>query len=63
VATPHERPTDQSGEPEFLTISFWDLLESVRGFAGDEIDSAGFYPDDGHFLVDRETVVRRSTVQ
>jgi hypothetical protein len=38
------------------------LLESVRGFAGDEIDSAVFYPDDDHFLVDRETVVGHYTV-
>ncbi len=47
---------------EFLTVSFWDSLESVRGFAGDEIDSAVFYPEDDRFLVDRETLVRHYTV-
>jgi hypothetical protein len=34
-----------------------DGLESVRGFARDEVDSAVFCPGDDHFLVDRETVV------
>lgn len=47
---------------EFLTISFWDSVESIRSFAGDDIDHAVFYPDDDRFLVDRETVVRHYTV-
>jgi heme-degrading monooxygenase HmoA len=47
---------------EVLTISFWDSLESIRSFAGDDIDQAVFYPDDDRFLVDRETVVSHYTV-
>jgi heme-degrading monooxygenase HmoA len=43
---------------EFLTISFWDSLASIRGFAGDDIDRAVFYPDDDRFLVARDAVVR-----
>jgi heme-degrading monooxygenase HmoA len=39
---------------EFLTISLWDSLEVVRGFAGDDIEKAVFYPEDDAFLVDRE---------
>ena len=47
---------------EFLTISFWDSLESIRGFAGDEIEEAVFYPEDERFLVDREAFVRHYRV-
>ena len=39
---------------EVLTLSFWDSLDSVRGFAGEEIERAVFYPEDDRYLVDRE---------
>lgn len=47
---------------EFLTISFWDSLDSIRGFAGDDIDVAVFYPEDDRFLVDRDEQVRHYRV-
>jgi len=47
---------------EFLTISFWNSQESIRRFAGDDIESAVFYPEDDRFLVDRETFVRHYRV-
>jgi len=40
---------------EFVTLSFWDSMEAVRDFAGDEVERAVFYPEDDRFLVDRET--------
>ena len=42
---------------EFVTLTFWDSLESVRGFAGDDVERAVFYPDDDRFLVERESTV------
>ena len=42
---------------EFLTVSLWDSLESIRAFAGDEIEKAVFYPEDDRYLVDRELTV------
>lgn len=39
---------------EFVLLSFWDSLDSIRAFAGDEIERAVFYPEDDRFLVDRE---------
>src|SRR5579884_2985719 len=45
------------GRVEFVTLSFWDSLDAVRGFAGDDIERAVFYPEDDRFLVDRETTV------
>jgi heme-degrading monooxygenase HmoA len=42
---------------EVLTLSWWESLDSIRGFAGDAIDNAVFYPKDDDYLVDRETTV------
>jgi heme-degrading monooxygenase HmoA len=42
---------------EFLTLSFWESEEAVRGFAGEDIDRAVFYPEDDRFLVDRDLTV------
>lgn len=50
------------GRTEVLTLSWWDSLDSVRGFAGDNVEQAKFYPEDENYLVDRETTVRHYTV-
>ena len=39
---------------EFVVVSFWDGIEGIRAFAGDEVDKAVFYPEDERYLVDRE---------
>ncbi len=39
---------------EFLLISLWDSTESIRQFAGDDIEAAVFYPEDDRFLVERD---------
>jgi heme-degrading monooxygenase HmoA len=39
---------------EFLMLTFWESLEAVRGFAGDDVETAVFYPEDDRFLVDRD---------
>ena len=38
---------------EFVTLSFWPDMEAVRGFAGDDVETAVFYPEDDRFLVER----------
>ena len=42
---------------EFVTLTLWESLDAVRGFAGDDVERAVFYPEDDRFLVDRETTV------
>ena len=43
---------------EFVTLSFWDSFEAIRGFAGDDIERAVLYPEDERFLLaGDETVV------
>ena len=41
---------------EFITLSLWESMEAVSGFA-ENPDVAVFYPEDDRFLVDRETSV------
>ena len=42
---------------EFVTMSLWDSLDMVRGFAGNDVEKAVFYPEDEQVLVDRELTV------
>jgi heme-degrading monooxygenase HmoA len=42
---------------EFVTLSFWDSLESIKGFAGDDVERAVFYPEDDRYLIDRDLQV------
>lgn len=35
-----------------VTLSFWDELESIRAFAGNDVTHARYYPQDERFLLD-----------
>jgi len=48
---------DDGDRTEFVTLSFWESMDAVRAFAGDDPERAVFYPEDDRFLVDRETSV------
>jgi heme-degrading monooxygenase HmoA len=45
------------GRTELITLSWWDDLDDIRAFAGDDIDEAKYYPEDDEYLVERETTV------
>ena len=47
---------------EVLTISFWESLDAIRGFAGDDIERAVFYPEDDRYLVDRDDIANHYVV-
>lgn len=53
---------EEEGRTEFVTFSLWDSLDAIRGFAGDNIETAVFYPEDDRFLIDRDLVVRHYEV-
>jgi heme-degrading monooxygenase HmoA len=38
---------------DFLLLSFWESEAAIRGFAGEPIKRARFYPEDDTFLVRR----------
>ena len=48
---------DEGDTTEFVTLSFWDSMESVEGFAGPDPARAVFYPEDDRFLVERDLEV------
>ena len=50
------------GRTEVITLSFWESREVIHGFAGDDIEQAVFYPEDGRYLVDRDTTVTHHEV-
>ena len=45
------------GRTEVITMSWWESLDSIRGFAGDDISRAVFYPEDDDYLLDRDQTV------
>jgi heme-degrading monooxygenase HmoA len=42
---------------EFFLVSLWESEEAIRRFAGQDIQRAVFYPEDEHFLVERDNRV------
>lgn len=45
------------GRTEILTLSWWSSIEAISAFAGDDISTAVFYPEDDDFLIGRENTV------
>jgi antibiotic biosynthesis monooxygenase (ABM) superfamily enzyme len=52
----------RAGHAEFETIILFESMDDVRGFAGDEVDAAVFFPEDDRYLVERELEVRHYEV-
>ena len=46
------RPVDEG--VEFMMFTLWDSIEAVKGFAGEEYETAVFYPEDDRFLIERD---------
>lgn len=38
----------------FVTLTFWESMEAIRGFAGDDVEIAKYYPEDQEFLLEFE---------
>jgi heme-degrading monooxygenase HmoA len=41
----------------FITLTFWQDLESIRAFAGESVEKAKYYPEDRDFLLEFEPEV------
>jgi heme-degrading monooxygenase HmoA len=41
----------------FITLTFWESLETIKGFAGEDINTAKYYPEDKDFLLEFEPTV------
>lgn len=53
---------DEGDRTEFLMITLWDSMQSVQAFTGPEPSRAVFYPEDDHYLVDRQLTVKHYEV-
>jgi heme-degrading monooxygenase HmoA len=41
----------------FVTMTFWESMEAIRGFAGPDVEVAKYYPEDQDFLLEFEPKV------
>jgi len=44
----------ENATAHFLLTSFWDSLESITAFAGEDIEKARYYPEDTDYLIELE---------
>lgn len=47
-----ERP--EGPVTHFVTLTFWESMASIQGFAGDDVKVAKYYPEDRDFLLELE---------
>ena len=53
----------QEGEiTHFMTMTFWENMESIKAFAGENPELAKYYPEDKDFLLEFERNVVHYTV-
>ena len=38
----------------FITLTFWENLSAIHGFAGDDVEKAKYYPEDQDYLLEFE---------
>jgi heme-degrading monooxygenase HmoA len=41
----------------FITLTFWRDMESIKEFAGEDVEKAKYYPEDRDFLLEFESTV------
>lgn len=46
----------------FMTLTFWENMDVIREFAGDDVERATYYPEDQDFLTEFEPTVVHYTV-
>ncbi|MEO6406871.1 MAG: antibiotic biosynthesis monooxygenase [Ferruginibacter sp.] len=52
----------KDGESHFTLISFWENLEVIKSFAGEDVEKARYYTEDNNFLLDFEEKVEHKEV-
>jgi len=50
-----ERP--EGAVTHFVTMTFWEGMAAIRGFAGNDVEVAKYYPEDQEFLLEFEPTV------
>lgn len=47
---------------EFVFVSFWESMDAIRGFAGEDTERAVYYPEDTRYLLALDPKVRHYEV-
>ena len=47
----------RDGEGHFLLITFWEDVEAIKKFAGEDYEKAKYYPEDQDYLLEFEEEV------
>lgn len=55
-----ERPDGEA--VHFVTLTFWESMDAIRAFAGDDVERAKYYPEDKDYLLEFEPTVVHYTV-
>lgn len=53
---------DESDITHFHLITFWESVEAIKRFAGEQYEKARYYPEDGDFLLEFEPLVEHFEV-
>lgn len=53
---------DEAHVSHFMTVTHWESEESIRAFAGENLLTAKYYPEDQSFLLEFESQVQHFTV-
>ena len=54
---------DVGDRTEFITFSLWETLDAVKAFAGEDYETAVYYPEDERYLVERDDTVAHYEVE
>jgi heme-degrading monooxygenase HmoA len=53
----------EGDQAHFLILTFWDSVESIKRFAGEDYEKARYYPEDEEYLLEfEETVIHFESV-
>ena len=53
---------DKGELTEFVTYSLWESIDAVKAFAGEDYETAVYYPEDERYLVEHDDVCRHYEV-
>jgi len=58
----HMLRRDLPDRTEVITLSFWESMDAIRAFAGDDPEVAVYYPEDDRYLIERPANVEHYEV-
>ena len=53
---------DDGDRSEIITFSLWDSRDSIKAFAGEDIEAGVYYPEDERFLLEKGGITHYEVV-